>query len=444
MMAAWMAAATVFAFFLGIAATASERTLRILQRQGRVVWIVALALSVVWPAGAVVMASLPALPRDTGAISVVPVVQSAMDVVVRTLPPIPDRWLSRLDPILAAGWMTVSIVMLVRLLLAMRALAKVERRAIPGSIAGVSVLVTTGLGPAVFGIRRMRFLMPQWLLDLDEPLRELVMRHEQEHLRARDPQLALGVAVALALVPWNPGVWWIARRLRLAIELDCDARVLRASADRERYARLLILIAQRQARNAIATMLVARTSDLTRRISGMNASRPAFTGLRIAVLALVAVIAVACSGKVGTDLATSPVGGAVATTEATYYAPEGAKPAVLVEHPSPVYPATLRSTGVQGEVLAMFVVDSSGRVLDGSLKIVRSTDSLFTEAVRSTVAGMRFDPPELNGKKIRQLVQQAFIFDPRGADPPTVTAKPTTDPTNRNPMPLRSIVISRQ
>ncbi len=177
----------------------------------------------------------------------------------------------------------------------------------------------------------------------------------------------------------------------------------------------------------------------------MNRSRPTHVAAQVAGLSLVTAVAIACSGKVGADLATSPVGGSVATTEVTYYSPEGATPAVLVEQPSLVYPPALRSTGVQGEVLAMFVVDSTGRVLDGSLRIVRSADSLFTQAVRGMVADMRFDPPRLNGRKIRQLVQQSFVFDPQGATSAlTQVARPTTDPTNRNPMPLRPIVISRQ
>jgi TonB family protein len=360
------------------------------------------------------------------------------------LPPTAGSWLEHLDTFLLATWVTVSLMLLVRLAIAVRSLASIERGAEHGAIAGVPVLLTSELGPAVYGIRRMRLLMPKWLLELDQPLRELVIKHEQEHLRVRDPQLALGAVVAVALVPWNPAVWWIARRLRLAMELDCDARVLRGSIDRERYARLLVLIAQRQSRNAIATMLAASSSDLTRRISGMTTTRPEHATLRIAALSVVSAVAVACSGKVAADLATSPASGAVATQEITYYSPDGAKPARLVEHPVPVYPAALRGSGVKGEVLAQFVVDSSGRVLDGSLRIVRSNDSLFTQSARGVVTGMRFEPPEMNGRKIRQLVQQTFVFDPDGSSPPAQTVRPTTDPTNRNPMPLRPIVISRQ
>jgi TonB family protein len=444
MIAAWMIAATVFSLLLGVAAHAVERTRRLLCREARHPWIVAFGISIVWPLVALLLAVVAPLPTELGAPVVLPAVQSAVSVVRDALPTGSTPWIDRLDTILTTGWLGLSVILFVRLAFAMRALRVVERSATPASIAGVPVLLTSGLGPAVFGLRRIRFLMPRWLLDLDQPLRELVMRHEQEHLRVRDPQLTLGVAVALALFPWNPGVWWMARRLRLAMELDCDARVLCTTPDRERYARLLILIAQRQAPNAMVTMLAASTSDLDRRIAEMHTPRPRRSVLRVALLTLVAAVAVACSGKVGADLATSPASGAVATTEVTFYSPEGATPAALVGHPSPEYPSALRSSGVQGEVLAMFVVDNTGRVLDGSLRIVRSTDSLFTQSVRAVVAGMRFDPPAFNGRKVRQLVQQTFVFDPRGAtSAPTQVARPTTDPTNRNPMPLRPIVVSK-
>ncbi|UUZ52386.1 hypothetical protein LP419_22985 [Massilia sp. H-1] len=47
-------------------------------------------------------------------------------------------------------------------------------------------------------------------------------------MAARDPQL-LGLALlVLVAMPWNLPMWWQLRRLRHAIEVDCDARVLAA------------------------------------------------------------------------------------------------------------------------------------------------------------------------------------------------------------------------
>lgn len=74
------------------------------------------------------------------------------------------------------------------------------------------------------------------------------------------------------------------------------------------------------------------------------------------------------------------------------------------------YPEALRSAKVEGEVLAQFVVDTTGRYEDGSFKVLKSTHELFTQAMRDALPQMRFTPAEVGGVKVRQLVQQPFIF----------------------------------
>ena len=76
----------------------------------------------------------------------------------------------------------------------------------------------------------------------------------------------------------------------------------------------------------------------------------------------------------------------------------------------PRYPETLRAAGIEGRVVAAFVVSDLGLVEDGSIKILSSDNSLFDEAVRSALGRMRFVPAEIGGKKVRQLVQMPFLF----------------------------------
>jgi protein TonB len=78
--------------------------------------------------------------------------------------------------------------------------------------------------------------------------------------------------------------------------------------------------------------------------------------------------------------------------------------------PSPRYPDILRQAGVEGEVLAQFVVDTAGRAEAGSYKVLKSSHDLFAQAVRSALPGMRFIPAEVGGRKVKQLVQQPFAF----------------------------------
>lgn len=74
------------------------------------------------------------------------------------------------------------------------------------------------------------------------------------------------------------------------------------------------------------------------------------------------------------------------------------------------YPQGLFAAGVGGSVIAEYVVDPTGRVEDGTFGIVSSTNPLFSEAVREAVEASRFRPAQLNGKPVRQLVQQPFAF----------------------------------
>ena len=76
----------------------------------------------------------------------------------------------------------------------------------------------------------------------------------------------------------------------------------------------------------------------------------------------------------------------------------------------PRYPETLRVAGVEGRVVASFVVGERGLVEDGSIKILSSDNPLFNDAVKSALERMRFVPAEIGGKRVRQLVQMPFLF----------------------------------
>jgi protein TonB len=78
--------------------------------------------------------------------------------------------------------------------------------------------------------------------------------------------------------------------------------------------------------------------------------------------------------------------------------------------PSPRYPATLRAAGIEGMALVQFIVDTTGRVELPSFVVLQSSHDLFAAAVRATLAELRFLPAEANGRRVRQLVQQPFVF----------------------------------
>ena len=77
---------------------------------------------------------------------------------------------------------------------------------------------------------------------------------------------------------------------------------------------------------------------------------------------------------------------------------------------APRYPDELRKRHVEGEVLAQFVVDATGRPDASTFKVLKSSDELFASAVRSALGGMRFKPAEVGGRAVKQVVQMPFVF----------------------------------
>ena len=84
--------------------------------------------------------------------------------------------------------------------------------------------------------------------------------------------------------------------------------------------------------------------------------------------------------------------------------------ALLSGAPVPSYPEVLRAAGVEGKVVAQFVVDEWGRVETDSVRFLQSDNALFEASVRAALHRMRFAPAEIAGKTVRQLVQMPFVF----------------------------------
>ncbi len=76
----------------------------------------------------------------------------------------------------------------------------------------------------------------------------------------------------------------------------------------------------------------------------------------------------------------------------------------------PRYPDRARRAEVSGAVLVAFVVDTTGKPDMRLVRVLGSTDLLFTDAVLSALPRMRFVPAEVDGRKVRRLVEQPFVF----------------------------------
>lgn len=142
-------------------------------------------------------------------------------------------------------WVVSSIALAMSLVHSHIGLTRERERWPTSNVSGRDVYVSSDRGPAVAGVWRPWIVLPRWALRL--PARELdfVLLHEEEHLRARDTLLLAGALALVALTPWSPGAWLHLRGLKVAMEVDCDRRVLRRAPDRATYGESLLTVAAR-------------------------------------------------------------------------------------------------------------------------------------------------------------------------------------------------------
>ncbi len=103
-------------------------------------------------------------------------------------------------------------------------------------------------------------------------------------------------------------------------------------------------------------------------------------------------------------------GGSSVDTDRSYAEFEVERQVRAISGTSVAYPEAMRSSGAEGQVLAEFVVNENGRVVASSFKVLESSNSSFTQAVRSALSRMRFQPAQIGRTNVSQVVQQAFVF----------------------------------
>jgi hypothetical protein len=239
-MVVWMAYAVMVAGLLGGAARVGELALRGRDRAARHAWTAALTLSLALPAWALLpSAREPGPAAGGGPLPMFLVTQGAAAV-----PTLAAR-LEQAAPWLLAAWLAASVLLAGAVF---GGLIRLGRRARGWPITRVGeaqIVVSDDFGPALLGVRAPRVVLPRWTLRLDPEQVRMVVLHEEEHRRAGDGHLLLAATLAAILAPWNPALWWQLRRLRAAVELDCDARVVRRGVSRRTYGRLLLELGSR-------------------------------------------------------------------------------------------------------------------------------------------------------------------------------------------------------
>jgi beta-lactamase regulating signal transducer with metallopeptidase domain len=299
MMAALMMYGLVIGTCVAVAAFALERIARQLRRPLRWIWVAALVTI------ALLMSAVPLRRATKRGAEHGPSAASATALPTLAMPSFANR---RVPPaaerLLGAAWLVMSGAML-----AMFGGVHLRSRRLRGrwpvaEIDGARVRVAPGEGPAAMGVFHPDIVVPRWLLDRPRAVQEIVVAHETQHVRAGDPVLLSAAWLAAVAMPWNAAVWWIMSRLRLAVELDCDARVLGAGTPASVYGNLLIDVAAEHAGLRVAApALVHPHSQLQRRLTAMYARTHRFAALRGALALTIAALALfaACRAELPTS-----------------------------------------------------------------------------------------------------------------------------------------------
>ncbi|MHB1169477.1 MAG: M56 family metallopeptidase [Longimicrobiales bacterium] len=451
---AWMAYGLVISGLLTIAALLAERAARNAGRSTRGWWVLAIAgslliplIAYLWPAASPRAAADPGFVLRLQPVTIGPSAEGGAEP----------------GSLLLVAWLMASVLILGVIALSVLRLRMLRRGWREAELDGESVLLSGDVGPAVVGLRRTRIVMPGWVLGIDRELRRLLLLHEREHMRARDPLLLVAGLAALVVAPWNPFVWIQFFRLRLAIELDCDARVLRASGDARGYGTLLIEVGRQRSGGAALALafgeprsfLEERIRMLPRVLGRRRLVRAGGLAIGAAFVLLLAVCArdpmssvnpVEQAGVMSTD-ATAGDRSDEALMEEPTFTPFTSRPELVnrtevAKALEANYPPLLRDAGIGGEALVWFFIDRTGTVARAAINRSAGYPALDSAAL-DVARMMQFTPAKNQAEPVSVWVAIPIVFKaspgegggdvrmrrPAGND--TLRSLPGTDPMDR-------------
>jgi len=409
MISAWMAYAVLVGVFCGGAAWVLETLLRAHRWPTRWIWAGALAFGGLWP---VWMALRPSLSGPPGGAAFVSLEPLTLQVGTTSF------WLTLDTPLLIVWVLATSGLLALALLLLLRT-HRLRKRWIGEEKGGRAVLISEDWGPAVVGFINPQIVLPSWCQAMEDGGLNLILDHEAEHLQAGDLRLLLMAGLAPVFLPWSLPLWWMWHRLRLAVEGDCDLRVLRKNPRATRaYLELLLEVGRRIPEGRMAAaMLSEPVRTLERRIRIMTMPFPRKPLMRGAILAGVGMILVAVACLAPSPMALDdetelpPVAAeAPSMSEAAqgvadepiftpYTVPPGIKNRnEIVQAMQENYPPLLRDAGIGGTATVWFFIDEGG--ITRKTQINESSGHRALDDAALGVAGVVQFTPAMNQDKL--------------------------------------------
>ncbi|MCY4397864.1 MAG: M56 family metallopeptidase [Gemmatimonadetes bacterium] len=404
MTAAWMLWSIGAGLLFLVAGLAAER---LLNGGRRWVWAAAGAGTVLLPAVRLLSSggrpeALPAGP---------PIALEPLAITVSR-----DSALHSLDETLLFGWVVLSSLLMVAALVAAARFVRRRRSWEAGELLRRDVLWSRRSGPAVVGLLRSSIVLPEWVRGAGEARQELILTHEEEHLKAHDVQLRFLAAALLVAFPWNPALWFQYRRLGLALDIDCDRRVIKRWPQRlHLYGDLLLRVGARGGNmpGIAVAALAEQPSLLERRIRALLRKAPEIRMAQAAFLVFGAIlvigIAVMSPGITsdGADLSSEP-----AFTPFTV-APDYTNASEVRRALESEYPPLLRDAGIGGTVLVWFFIDEAGTVRNSFVNESSGSEALDEAALRVAPV-FKFTPALNRDRAVPVWVSLPITFTSQG------------------------------
>ncbi|MGQ0560368.1 MAG: M56 family metallopeptidase [Gemmatimonadota bacterium] len=374
-----------------------------------------------WTFALLATTTLPFLPRLFHTTSTLPVPVITVPGIVIAGAASESR---TIDYALVA-WITLALCVACFYLVAYARLLRARRQWMRAVVADHDVDISDRFGPAIFGFIAPRIVVPHWVRTVAPEEQRLIVRHEREHIAARDHLQLLLTIIATIAMPWNPFVWLQTRRLRFALEADCDQRVLASLPDRGRYATLLVDVGSRRSGLLLTPALAEHGNGLERRIR-MIASSVIRNPWKAAALAVIgaAVTIVACESRLPQETP-APAEAGVAR-EMKRNPSDAGEPkqnrnvAYLIDR---FYPPLLRDAGIGGVARVRVRVHASGQV-DGHELVESSGHPALDQAAMRVLREMEHVPARsATGEAMNTVTEYRLVFAPRKSGEPKPAAR---------------------
>ncbi len=198
-------------------------------------------------------------------------------------------------------WFAGALVMLLRLVMDARRMARLHRAPAPGALVEVvhrlarqrigvkvhHIQMADVLTPQIIGVWRPVLLVPHGLgCVLSVTQWEAVLLHELAHVRRRDFGWNLLQRLQLAFLWFHPAAWALYGRVSREREACCDALAVRHGASATGLAQALVCLAESRVSPRLG-MAISSRGELTARVHrllGVNFTGPPPPGLRMVAL----------------------------------------------------------------------------------------------------------------------------------------------------------------